>query len=250
MSFLQIGFRSDVLQKDVAMNVIVPDGVEPPWPTLYLLHGLSDDASKWHRMTSVERYAQEHGLLVAMPDGFRGAYTNNQAGPRFFDYVVQDVIGQVERLFRVRTDRQGRCVGGLSMGGYGAMLLGLTRPDLFNSVVSHSGALLWGSRPVEDYSGSLDPHEFKRVFGDDPRGTRHDLLHLLRTRLAEKAALPHLRIDCGVDDFLIEDNRAFHKALDDHKVPHEYEEPPGEHNWPYWDRHIRSALAFHARHFS
>ena len=146
----------------------------------YLLHGLSDDSSKWLRRSRVEQHAQQFPFLVAMPDGFRGAYANNEAGPRFFDYMIEDVVGAIERLFDVRGDRGGRCVGGLSMGGYGALRLALGRPDLFNSAVSHSGALLWGNEPADKYEGNLAPGEYARVFGQTPAGSGHDLFVLAK----------------------------------------------------------------------
>jgi len=59
--------------------------------------------------------------------------------------------------------------------------------------------------------------------------------------------VPALRLDCGTDDFLLEENRLFHRLLESMHVPHEYEEFPGDHNWAYWDTHIQQAVAFHAR---
>lgn len=255
MSLLTLHFFSKTLVKHVSMNVIVPDTAPPSgagggggWPVFYLLHGLSDDYSKWHRSTSIERYAASYPFLIAMPDGFRGCYTNNEEGPRYFDYLVEDVIGEIERLFNVRTDRGGRCVGGLSMGGYGAALLGLRRPDLFNSVNSHSGALLLGSKRPEEYEGGLDCGEFIRIFGRDPIGSDHDLIALAKKRLAEGAMLPHMRLDCGRDDFIFSHSERIHAEWEAAGLLHEYALFDGEHNWVYWDEHVQEALAFHAHH--
>ncbi len=231
------------------MHVLLPDS-GGPWPVFYLLHGLSDDFTKWTRNTSIERYAADYPFAIVMPDGFRGCYTNNEQGPRYFDYMVEDVVGFVERSFRVRTDRGGRCVGGLSMGGYGSMLLGLRRPDLFNSVVSHSGAMQLGSMEHGQYKGTLPGDDFIRIFTSDPRGSEHDLMQLAKDVAASDGPRPHLRIDCGVDDFLLDHNRGFHAHLNSIGYAHEYAECPGEHNWAYWDEHVREALAFHAKHLA
>jgi S-formylglutathione hydrolase FrmB len=84
------------------------------------------------------------------------------------------------------------------------------------------------------------------VFGKNPVGSDHDLAELAR-RAKGAGPLPTIRIDCGVDDVQINDNRAFHAELEQLAVPHEYEEFPGGHTWDYWDLHVRDALQFHAR---
>ena len=248
MSLVHVHFRSRVLIRDTAFSAIVPDDAPPPWPVTYLLHGLSDDHTKWQRMTAVERLAQRHGLMIVMPDGGRGGYANNVRGPRWFDYLVEDVIGGVERHFRVRTDRGGRSVGGLSMGGYGAMLLGLRRPDLFGSVVSHSGALLWGRVAARDYRGGLHDREYEDVFGPEPAGGENDLLALAKGRAEEGVQLPAMRLDCGRDDYILRYTTEVHRGLEALGVPHEFELFDGGHAWDYWSARLPEALAFHARH--
>jgi putative tributyrin esterase len=210
------------------------------------LHGLSDDYSIWLRRTRIEEYAAQYPLAIVMPDGFRTAYTNAVNGPQAATYMTQDLIGAVERHFNVKSSRNARAIGGLSMGGYGALRLALGYPDLFCSANSHSGALLWGTLPVtKTRTGTMIP-EFELVFGKNPKGSEHDLIALADKRKAD-GKLPKLRIDCGVDDFLIEQNRTYVAKLKELGVPHEYDEYPGVHNWEYWDVHVREALRFHAK---
>jgi len=85
------------------------------------------------------------------------------------------------------------------------------------------------------------------MFGKRPRGTRHDLFALIGKLKRRGARSPKLKIDCGTDDFLIEQNREFHAYLGKIGVPHRYDEYPGAHNWDYWEAHLPEALAFHAR---
>ena len=88
-----------------------------------------------------------------------------------------------------------------------------------------------------------------RIYGPSPGGTDHDLLTLAkRAKTARK--LPKILLDCGKEDFLLKDNRAFVKELRAAKIPHSYHEYPGGHNWDYWDTHIRQALAFHGKNLS
>jgi S-formylglutathione hydrolase FrmB len=242
MALCHLHWFSKVLGKQVGSFVILPDDGTPPFATMYLLHGLSDDYTIWQRRTRIESYVQGLPLIVVMPDGFRGFYTDNEAGPAYARYIGQELPAMIERNFPARASRAGRCIGGLSMGGYGALRIALGHPERFASAHSHSGALLAGTRGWDE-----DSEEFRRIFGANPAGSNHDLLALARSARS-RGPLPAIRIDCGTDDFLIADNRRFHAELERMGIGHEYEEHAGAHDWDYWDTHIRSALAFHARH--
>ncbi len=245
MALCEVYWFSQTLDRRVSMNVILPEVGKPPYATFYLLHGLSDDHTRWARQTSIERYVEGLPLIVVMPDGARGFYTRHNQGHDYAKYIAQDVVQFVERNFPARPRRQSRCIGGLSMGGYGALRIALGYPDLFISATSHSGALMIGSRKRK--GTVLADWEYAQIFGRNPVGTDHDLLHLaMNARQAGR--LPKIRIDCGTEDFLFQDNREFTKRLTEMGVPHEYEEFPGAHNWTYWDEHVQDALKFHAKH--
>lgn len=246
MAYCELKFFSAALQKATSATVILPEGdLGGPFSVLYLLHGLSDDNSIWQRRTGIERYVQHLPLIVVMPDGGRGFYTDAEVGMAWETALVNDLIGYVDRIFHTRASREGRCLGGLSMGGYGAVKLALKHPDLFCSAASHSGALSFGH-----YSMSTDPDspwqvEFARVLGSDSVGGPNDAFALAE-RLP-RTERPALRFDCGLDDFLLESNRAFHAHLESIGYAHEYAEFPGAHTWDYWDLHVREAIEFHAR---
>jgi putative tributyrin esterase len=245
MSLCEVHWKSAVLGQHVAMNVLLPDTGTPPFPTLYLLHGLSDDHTGWLRKTRIEMYATAYPMIVVMPQGFRGFYTNNENGPAYATYIADELRTYVERNFPARAARDSRAIGGLSMGGYGALRLALGYPHLFTSAHSHSGPLRSGERLGPREGGPFSLEEFHRVFGTNPVGSDHDLTELAR-RAKAAGTLPKIRIDCGVEDVQIADNRAFHAELEQLGVPHDYEEFPGGHTWDYWDLHVREALAFHA----
>jgi len=251
MSFLTVQWWSKVLGKQTEARVLFPDSGKPPFPVLYLLHGLSDDSSMWHRMTRLESHAAGYPLLIVMPDGYRGFYTDNEEGPAYARHIGEELPALIERMFPVRAQRDGRAIGGLSMGGYGALRVGLGHAARFCSIHSHSGAVGWGQngRPARTASISGQEEGFAdellRIFGKKPEGTAHHLLTLAKS--AKKAGrLPKISLDCGTDDFLLADNRAFSADLRTAKIPHSYTEFSGGHTWDYWDEHIREALKFHA----
>jgi putative tributyrin esterase len=255
MALVNLHWKSDVIGKQTSATVILPETGVGPFPTFYLLHGLSDDHSMWLRRSRIEWYVRDLPLIVVMPDGYRSFYTKPVDGPDFAKHVGEELPAFIERNFQAKAERSARAIGGLSMGGYGALRVGLGYADRFCSVNSHSGAVGWGnfdyktgpSAPASlNGRGEAFLRELARIFGDDPRGSDHDVVELAKRAMA-KGTLPELLLDCGTEDFLLEDNRAFVARLKAASVPHVYREFPGVHDWDYWDLHVREALAFHAK---
>ncbi len=246
MASTSIHFYSTTLLKACSMTVLLPDRAESDGdpPLLYLLHGLSDDHTVWSRRTSIERYVHDMPLIVVMPDGGRSFYCDAVRGPAYETHLIRDVVGFVDRFFQTVAERRARAIGGLSMGGYGALKLALQYPELFCSAHSHSGALDITLQEPETVRADLR-EEFPLIFGSHPADGK-DCLFGLADR-ADPDVLPALRIDCGTDDSLLEANRRYHRHLDSLEIAHEYEELDGGHTWDYWDRRIREALLFHRR---
>ncbi len=244
MALCSLHHFSQSLHKMTAMNVILPEQITGRLPVFYLLHGLSDDYSAWQRRTSIERYVQNLPLIVVMPDGGRYFYCDCVDGPQYESYFIKELIPYIDSVFPTRAERAGRAIGGLSMGGYGAIKLALKFPELFASANGHSGAYHIGAMP----NAVHDIPEWLHVFGPQPAGGKDDVFALADHD--DRARIPALRIDCGTEDFLIESNRRLHEHLIERGIPHEYEEFPGAHTWEYWDVHIQEALAFHACHLA
>ena len=129
-------------------NIVLPRDYETSgknYPVLYLLHGLTSNYTAWGRL-GVQYHARNYNLIVVMPDAGNSWYVNwakNDPGHlnNWEDYIIKDLIPHVDRNFAPIANRAGRGINGLSMGGYGAITLGLRHPDLFCTIGSHSGAL-------------------------------------------------------------------------------------------------------------
>jgi len=206
MSLCHVEFRSHALGKMTHMNVLLPDTDEPV-PTVYMLHGNEGDHESWLRDSRMTCHARGHRLALVFPDGQRSRYVNSPACGQYEDFIVEDVIGYVERTFPVRTGRDCRAIAGYSMGGYGALMLALKHPDVFAAVSGHSGSYyngLWRE------GGWMSVHPARETLGPLLQTPAYDIRHLARAALAS-GQLPAIRLDCGVDDHLIEINRKFHK---------------------------------------
>lgn len=254
MPWAQVQWKSELLAKETTAQVLIPQVGIPPYPTLYLLHSLGDDSQAWMRKTRLEHHVRNLPLLVVLPDGYRGFFTDNDEGPPYARHIGEELVAFIERTFHARPDRNARAIGGASMGGYGAMRVGLAYSDKFCSVHSHSGSLdrhVEFSLNPEKRTGIMKqrPNEFvlemRRIFGERPKGTSHDVLYQA-IAAKQRGTLPNILFDCGVDDYLIHGNRSLHRDMDAAGIPHTYAEFPGSHNWEYCNAHIEEALAFHA----
>ena len=247
MSLHEVRYFSEALQKSTGIFVIYPDKSVPvPYHCMLLLHGLSDDYSAWQRRTSIERYVADKPLIVVMPDGGRGFYVDALQGYKYLEAIAYELPELLRHWFTI----DGKwCTAGLSMGGYGAFRVALERPDLFVSAVSHSGAMTIGRYYPTATAESDEPRdvsfikEFLPVFGVAAPGGKDDLVELAKNA----KPLPALRHDCGTEDFLLESNRTLHRELENLGIKHEYEEFTGDHNWEYWDEHIREAIEFNLK---
>lgn len=152
MLHLAVDVESAALRMTTSLTVLLPQaGDAADWgapepgpdgpPVLYLLHGLSDDASAWTRFTSIERYAAAAGLAVVMPEVGRSMYADAPGGAAYFSYVADELPQLVAGAFRVSTRRADTFVAGLSMGGYGALKLALRRPERYAAAAALSAVV-------------------------------------------------------------------------------------------------------------
>lgn len=246
MAFMHCRMHSKELKKAVEVNVIYPAASGAPEKVLYLLHGLSDDASIWCRRTSIERYAEKRGVAVIMPDGGRGFYTDALRGARYWSYIAEELPELVHGIFKLPEARKTTFAAGLSMGGYGALKLGLRHPERFAAV----GAL----SAVADVRHRLRAKdteawrtELHLIFGGGARlaADGNDLFALAEAAVGSGKKLPKIISFCGTEDRLLQDNRRFNAHLERLNYPefHAYERP-GAHTWEFWDAHIAEVLDF------
>jgi S-formylglutathione hydrolase FrmB len=258
MALIDCHFHSDVLGRASSMLVLLPQrartqiGLECAgagagsgrrlYPVLYLLHGLSDDHTIWTRRTSIERYVAGLELIVVMPNGDRGFYTDHEAGPRYWTMLSEELPALVTDMFPASTRREDTFAAGLSMGGYGALKLALRCPDRYAAAV--------GLSSVADIRQWLDMQpqdpERKRIFGGADRlAERGNDLFALAESAVRSATPPRLLQVCGTEDGLYQGNVRFREHLRSLSYPgYEYREGPGTHNWAFWDTWIQAGLQF------
>lgn len=250
MALVTLDIGSSVLQRGERIYVILPDDFNATDPiehgqrkfrTLYLLHGYYGSAGDWTRLSSIERYAGDHHIAVVMPSAYNSYYVNAKHGLKYFDFIANEVPSIVQRLFPLATARDHNFVAGLSMGGYGAMKLGLTYPERYALVGSLSGALEIEFAVQRGFNDPSRHDHFVSIFGEQPNfeGSPDNLFHLLQTA---KSPLPYLYVSCGTEDFLLDSNKKFVAMCNEFNRSVDIEYYPGSHNWEYWDTHIVDVL--------
>ncbi len=252
MSLFQVNYPSDVMNKYMGMNVILPDedrgfyDEEGKYPVLYLLHGYTDDYTKWARMTSIERYAADLGFAVVMPEGGKSFYTDMAHGDPYFTQITEEIPKYLKKWFPITQDPKYTFIAGLSMGGYGAMKIGMTYPDRYSVIGSFSGALLMAQTAAEAIADDAEAWlkrleaDIRLVFDDVHHvvGGPEDLLWLAADLVAKKEERPNMYLSCGTDDFILESTAIFCKQLDALKLDYKYYEGPGAHEWAFWDQEV------------
>ncbi len=257
MALFEVNFFSDALGMNAAMNVIIPQrargviGVEcdeskfdrETYPTLYLLHGLSDDHTTWARRTAIELFAEMNGIAVVMPCTNRGWYTNEAHGSNYRTFIGEELPRVCRSFFRGMSDkREDNYIAGISMGGYGALSLALNYPEQYSVCIPFSASFetKWLS------NDNPEDHYFEDVFGpvDEYDGSKNDVFALAERVKKEGKPTPSIYMWCGRDDFLIEGNRKMSALLSSLSYDVTYSETEGTHGWVWWNKHIEEIFAF------
>ena len=246
--------KSKALSMDIALNVILPydhphDYSQDPCKTLWLLHGQGSSSASWMRWTSIERYAMEHGFAVIMPEVQRSFYRNMEYGLDYFTFVADELPELCRKMFRLSDKREDNYIAGLSMGGYGALKIGLSRPDQYSTIGSFSGAADL-MRIFDTMQSTLEPRaraEYQGIFGLEMEPKEDDDILCLTRKHAQLPKEQQCRffISCGTEDeipTLYQGNVAYVNLLKELGLEHIRFEQKGMHEWAVWDEAVREML--------
>lgn len=246
---------SKALGKSVKVNILLPADYETSkvrYSVVYLLHGASGGYNDWNGKSGVAAYSRNRPFIIVMPDANGDSFYLNSPGKgKVADYMVRELIPYIDTHYRTIAQREGRAIAGLSMGGYGAWRLALDNVGTYACAASLSGALGFGNgdpAASEPLARFLAP-----IYGKTPdvaTYSKDQLVPLIEEsmRPGGRWTGPALYFDCGDKDFLLNDNRKMEENLLIRGVPYEYAEFKGQHDWQYWDGHIRDVFQFVERH--
>jgi S-formylglutathione hydrolase FrmB len=271
---IKSSFYSKSLKRDMNYVVLLPEWYEisqkQRFPLVILLHGFGGEQGDWIYIHKLDTYAsllERKGLIrrmiYAMPQGDNSFYADKYDGTADYEkYIVNDFVGHIDGNYRTIPDRLARSIGGISMGGIGAMQLAFRHRDLVSSAASHSGPVSlrytagdpW--RSPDDSPYWTDPDALPQVnflivtlarpvFGPDVEKWKA----YNPVDLAENLKPGELKIsiDAGYNDPLAQMGMDLHIALRDRGIDHDFRVSEGMHEDSYWDKHMEEYLMFHSR---
>ena len=257
MARLHIEYFSNALRRPTEFSMVIPNdhmsglpwekskaAQAAPMKTLFLLHGYSGKAGNW----VPEGLPEKYNFAIVMPSSENSFYLDGQCtGHAFQTMLGIELVDYVRRTFHLANGPEDTCIAGLSMGGFGALHTGLAYPDRFGKICALSSALIVHEiskmQPGQS-NGVANYAYYAECFGDLPTALERDvnpevLAHKLK---AAGAKIPEIFMACGTEDFLLENNRTFHRFLEQEGIEHQYHESAGNHNMAFWTEYITKGV--------
>ncbi|HPH24332.1 MAG TPA: alpha/beta hydrolase family protein [Chitinophagaceae bacterium] len=242
---------SKAMQKDIKTVVIKPSNYKKKknssYPVVYLLHGAMGVSTNWIRkVPQLQEMADEHQLIIVCPDGSVNSWYFDSpvdSSYRYETHVGTEVPEYIDANYNTIANRNFRAISGLSMGGHGAMFIALRHPQTFSACGSMSGALA-----VNLITRGYD---MQKRLGDTITNRKYyedwSVLKVMESYQPKDSI--SIIVDCGLNDFIYGMSKAAHEKLIQLKIPHDYIERSGKHDWFYWANAVRYQLLFFKEHF-
>jgi len=257
MAIMQVNFYAKTLKQATTFIAIIPgDGPEEiakdipdaGLKSLYLLHGYTGNYFDWLWGSRIVELAYKNNIAVFLPSGHNSFYLDDIEKSEYYgEFIGSELVEYTRRIFPLSKDRDDTFIGGLSMGGYGALRNGLKYHNNFGKIIALSSAIIIKKIAgiKQDYKDLIaDYYYYRRVFGDLDKliGSDKDIEALAKDLVKKGEFIPEIYMACGTEDFLIEENRECYNHLKEIGINVTYIEEPGAHDWDFWNRHIQKAM--------
>jgi S-formylglutathione hydrolase FrmB len=244
-----VSIYSASMKKEIKCVVIRPGKKKTrtvPLPVVYLLHGYSGNYRNWITLVpELKKYSDEFGMIIVCPDGHYSSWYFDSpidSTMRYETFVAVEVPDYIDKHYSTINNRSARAITGLSMGGHGGLFLGFRHADRFGAAGSMSGGV--------DLNSSRNRYDIIKRIGDTTTNAQnwkdYSVINVVEKKPSDSLAII---IDCGTEDFFYQSNVALHQKMLRLKIPHEYVERPGKHNWDYWRIAVRDQLYFFKNYF-
>lgn len=261
MSVLQINKYSIALSRLITFHVILPDDAIPMMiegnknyerkpKTLYLLHGFSGNTTDWLYGSRIQELAMQYNLAVVLPSGENSFYLNGKGTGRAYEtFVGVELPDYCTKTFGFSDKPEDNFIGGLSMGGFGAIHTALKYPKRFGKMFGLSPAMIQydiaGMKPGEK-NEIADYDYYLQVFGNlehlDTSENNPD--YLIREKKKRGEKIQPVFMACGTEDFILKNNRVFRDFLNSQNVDLTYYESEGIHDWKFWNQYLEPAICW------
>ena len=240
---------SPSMKKNITSVIVKPGSYtsNKKYPVVYLLHGYGGNQTDWIKNAPViSLYADQYNIIIVCPDGNVGSWYLDSpvdSSWKYETYISKELVSWIDSHFSTISNRSGRAITGLSMGGHGALYLAIRHQDVYGAAGSMSGGVDLTAFPANwDIAKRLGAYETHVE-----SWKQHSVVNL--THLLKPASLA-IDIDCGVDDFFYKVNMNLHEILLQARIPHDFTIRPGAHDWPYWSNSVGYQLLFMSNYFN
>ena len=261
MSILHVRFRAESLAQNGEFYMHLPPKTPPffmkdnPYyqrerKVMVLLHGYTGDATDWLYNSAAADLSMRYNLAIVMPNGGISFYLDRKpTGRQYAKFIGEELIDYLRETFGLAMTKEDTLIGGVSMGGFGALHTGLAYPERFSGVMALSSALIIHQlkEMKPDMPATMANYEYYvETFGDLLKAEDSDCNpEVLFKKNKEKGiANPKIYMACGAQDFLLEPNHQMRDFLKEEKADFTYEEEDGVHDWSFWTPHAYKGIEY------
>lgn len=248
MAIINFEFASEILTQHTKIKIFIPDKILRSesidnTPVIYLLHGKNGNEESWGLETNAYQYSKQYGFIMIMPYAANSFYSNMIYGDMYWDFIADELPKVLMNCFKISSTKENTFVCGYSMGGYGALKLGLTYPERYEAIATLSGSL----RSIKETKTKIEyeeRHDLLFAFGDCGEKVKYesDIYYLTEKILREGRKLPKLYIYCGKNDSLYKSNIKYKQFAENNNIDLIFKEDDGNHTFKYWNEELKAFL--------
>lgn len=258
MAIMSVTYLSACLKRYVEFKVILPiENTSQPqisykdkpelFKTVYLLHGFSGNSNDWLVNTRIRKIASDRNIAIIMPSGENSFYVDHEDRQLLYGSFIGDELVKVTRkMFPLSNKREDTWIAGLSMGGFGSVLVGSQFADTFGGIISLSGGFVIDDILSPEPPAYLQTNSrayYESVFGNlsELKGSHKDPL-AMAVKAHKQRNFPLLYMACGVDDYIFKSCEAMKNDLTSQGVKVHWVADEGVHDWVFWDKYIEKSI--------
>ena len=259
MALLTLQYYSTALCRPTRAQLLLPNDVQEmavqdnenynrPMKTLVLLHGYSGSCDDWLTGSRVQEIAGMYNLAIAMPSGENSFYLDQKGtGRAYATFVGKELIAYLQKTFGIAMKAEDTFVGGLSMGGFGALHTGFLYPENYSKIAALSSALIVHEvmEMKEGIGNAVADYDYYKATFGEPKElamSKNNPEYIIRQRRERGESIQPVFMACGTEDFLLENNRSFYEFLKKEGIEVDYHESPGTHDWKFWNEYLEPAV--------
>ena len=253
---LRGNFISEILHMGTNVQVLIPETAREPFRVVYLLHGQHGEQGTWIDYTMLPYFSKEYNAVFIMPEASRSFYLNFKYGRKYYDYVTDELPKVCKKIFNISAERENTAVMGCSMGGYGSLILALSKPEQYGFCGAISPACIYFKHILdtlkEDPSSYLETGaeageiytDLLSLYGEGLEYKKeYDIIELIKD-FPSASPKPVIYTTCGTEDNLRDENLRFRDEMKNTEFNYTYEEWSGGHEWYFFNEALKKTIEF------